>query len=1101
MAPGLLIIGLCFTLFVVLNQRFASVASERAVALREREQYLERQRDLLAMISMDRPIDSILEAIAAAIPDQIAGARCVVALADSSGRRIERSVPDVAPLSAQAYIENAVTDRSAVRGDPASLSTKERLPPKIARWVAYAASDRALILHGKDRAVLGVLAVYRAPGHPFDEVDASYLQSYAQLATLAIERDRQRQRLGESEQRFKSLFLFNPDPVFALDEDGHFLQMNTAGLDLLGVGEDKLRGRSYIPLLVKADRPLVEARLKAAFEGEPQRYGVSIHTPSGAVITLDVTNLPIRVADRVVGVFGIAKDVSERQRTLERLELALRGERHKTSQLEGLAAVAVSAVQRTELSELFDFLVERARELIGAHQCVLGLTLDRNWTQSVSAFSLSDKYAKWRAYAAAPDGSGIYRLVCENNQPICLTQADLEAHPAWRGFGAHAAEHPPMRGWLAVPLTNHAGENVGLLQLSDKYTGEFDSADLAVAQQFAQIASAAIESRQLVDKVLAAERRVQSQLDFTVAITRAVAEGIVAVDAGRRVSFVNPEACHLLGRDESMLMGAPIDEVLPAEIDVEVQLLAQEGGSPSLVMHEGRPLSLSSSRLDESGDRTGWVITLRDLTVERGAEQMRRERDQFFDLSLDMFCMVSVEGHFLQTNRAFVETLDYRPGELDGRPYMELIHVADHDRVVEAVGALQWGEQVRDLTIRVAGAKGDEHVLEINAAFGPDKVIYCVARDITAHRKARLALERSEAKLRVTLESITDAFFVLDENWYFTYMNREAGRVLDVDPNEMVGTCVWDSFPGSFESEIGQQYRKARETGLATHFESFYDPHQRWFEVHAYPSDEGLAVYFRDVTDRVHTNEKLHETMVELERSNQELNSFAYIASHDLQEPLRKIRVFSERLQSRRGSLDSTGRDYLDRISGSAQRMQELIVGLLDYSRASTKRPIRQTFSLQSVFDAVCADLETRIEETGARVEAVGLPTLSSDPVAFRQVLQNLIANGLKFQSGERPPVVKVCAAYDGGKVWRLSVEDNGIGFDPRHVNRVFQPFQRLHDRGEYDGSGIGLAVVKKIVTRIGGEISVNTVPGVGTVFRLSLPSALLVRAEEASDA
>jgi len=153
---------------------------------------------------------------------------------------------------------------------------------------------------------------------------------------------------------------------------------------------------------------------------------------------------------------------------------------------------------------LLELITEKARELVGAHQATTSVAFGEDWTKALHAVSLSDKYAAWRTYDERPDGSGIYRLVCQLNRPIRLTQAELEAHPAWRGFGAAAERHPPMRGWLAVPLTGRGGRNVGVIQLSDKYDGDFSETDEADLVELGRLASVALNETR---RTARAERR------------------------------------------------------------------------------------------------------------------------------------------------------------------------------------------------------------------------------------------------------------------------------------------------------------------------------------------------------------------------------------------------------------------------------------------------------------------------------------------------------------------------------------------------------------------------------------------------------------------
>lgn len=170
------------------------------------------------------------------------------------------------------------------------------------------------------------------------------------------------------------------------------------------------------------------------------------------------------------------------------------GERARhAAQVHGLAQAASLINAARSLADLLQTVTERAREIVGAHQCVTSIVFDGNWARAINAVSLSDKYAAWRTYDEQPDGSGIYRLVCQRNRPLRMTQADLEAHPAWRGFGKAAGKHPPMCGWLAAPLSGRRGGNAGLIQLSDKYEGDFTEEDEAILVELAQMTSVAIE--------------------------------------------------------------------------------------------------------------------------------------------------------------------------------------------------------------------------------------------------------------------------------------------------------------------------------------------------------------------------------------------------------------------------------------------------------------------------------------------------------------------------------------------------------------------------------------------------------------------------------
>jgi PAS domain S-box-containing protein len=239
----------------------------------------------------------------------------------------------------------------------------------------------------------------------------------------------------------------------------------------------------------------------------------------------------------------------------------------------------------------------------------------------------------------------------------------------------------------------------------------------------------------------------------------------------------------------------------------------------------------------------------------------------------------------------------------------------------------------------------------------------------------------------------------------------------------------------------------------------------------------------------------------ELARSNAELQQFASIASHDLQEPLRKIRAFGNRLQEKYAdALSEQGRDYIERMQNAAQRMQILIDDLLVFSRITTKAQPLVPVNLGEVTKEVLSDLEVLIQQTGVCVEVGEMPTIDADPLQIRQLLQNLIGNALKFHRENERPCVKIYSQIvedresqliensGGGNLCQITVEDNGIGFDQKYCDRIFQVFQRLHNRSEYEGTGMGLAICRKIAQRHGGSITAESTPGLGAKFIVRLP-------------
>ena len=242
-----------------------------------------------------------------------------------------------------------------------------------------------------------------------------------------------------------------------------------------------------------------------------------------------------------------------------------------------------------------------------------------------------------------------------------------------------------------------------------------------------------------------------------------------------------------------------------------------------------------------------------------------------------------------------------------------------------------------------------------------------------------------------------------------------------------------------------------------------------------------------DISERKQAEEDLRVSAERLEHSNKELEQFAFIASHDLQEPLRKIQAFGDRLVTRcKDRLDEEGKDYLARMQNAAKRMSQLISDLLNYSRVVTRPEPLETVDLRDAVLEAIADLELKIERSGANVEVFELPAIKAVRSQIRQLFQNLIANSLKFH-GEEQPRIKIYSRQSE-KEFRIYVEDNGIGFDEAFMDRIFAPFQRLHGRSAYEGTGIGLAICRKIVERYGGSITAKSKPGEGSTFIIWLP-------------
>lgn len=359
------------------------------------------------------------------------------------------------------------------------------------------------------------------------------------------------------------------------------------------------------------------------------------------------------------------------------------------------------------------------------------------------------------------------------------------------------------------------------------------------------------------------------------------------------------------------------------------------------------------------------------------------------------------------------------------------------------------------------------------------------------------------AGLDELLEAVPDAVVIVDGKGIIRRVNGQAEAMFGFSRAELVGQPVEVLIPTRFhtahvqhrEGYVAHPRTRAMGSGLEL-FGRRSNGSEFPVEVSLSPMaspDATLVIStIRDVTERKIVEQRLRSTAADLARSNAELEQFAYVASHDLQEPLRMIASYTQLLGRRyRGKLDADADEFIAFAVDGARRMQELINDLLDYSRAGS-RPLR----LESVeTNSLVDELQHEFEEVGP-VTRGDLPTVCADPTQLRRVLQNLIANGLKFHRPGAPPHVRIDGQRDDQST-RLSVRDNGIGIESQYLDRIFVLFQRLHTREEYPGTGIGLAICKRIVERHGGTIDVHSQPGQGTTFSFTLPDCE-VETEEA---
>jgi PAS domain S-box-containing protein len=479
------------------------------------------------------------------------------------------------------------------------------------------------------------------------------------------------------------------------------------------------------------------------------------------------------------------------------------------------------------------------------------------------------------------------------------------------------------------------------------------------------------------------------------------------------------------------------------------------------------------------------------------------------DAARGVFVVLRADGGVIFPNAAALALGSASEAELAGRPVWRAPWWSDGaaaERVLSGMlGRALAGERVLDV-LETPG-EGEARTFEVGigrvAGEGPSALLLLEGRDITPRLKLLKALEEAAARKKAVLDSALDPIVTIDAYGKILTCSRSIRRVFGYEPEEVIGQNVRMLMPEPHQSAHDgylSNYRRTGVTNILNRSREFEALRKDGSRVPIELSVARVEVpgqsqpLFTGIIHEI-TERKLAERVVQahsaaLARSNKDLEQFAYVASHDLQEPLRMVGSFAGLLARRyKGKLDSEADEFIGYIVDGAHRMQALIEDLLAFSRVSTKGRPPEPVEAGALVERVLGDLRTSIQASGASVSVEPLPTVLADPTQLGQVFQNLIGNAIKFRAAYRPPAVRVWAERAGGQ-WAFCVSDNGIGIDPRHLERIFHIFERLHGPGEYPGTGIGLAIVKKIIERHGGTIEVRSTPGEGSTFRFTLPAA-----------
>jgi PAS domain S-box-containing protein len=596
------------------------------------------------------------------------------------------------------------------------------------------------------------------------------------------------------------------------------------------------------------------------------------------------------------------------------------------------------------------------------------------------------------------------------------------------------------------------------------------------------------------------------------------ASGMAHVTLDGHFLRVNRSLCQILGYGRDELVGRSVKELShPEDRDLtDAERGRVREGEIETARFEKRyvrkngtvvwvDLAIALAR-DAAGEPEYEIAVFDDITSRKVLDAALRDKTELLQLGQSAARMIILDYDIRGDYLTWSDNPEWLRGPLPASgeypKFKDQVHPDDRERFIlarsRAIDTLEPGTQ----EYRVV--RTDGQVLWVMArhrmlAGGDGKAARMLVAliDVTERKHAEAALRESEARFRSLTQLSSDWYWEQDNSFRLTFMSGRMGERTGLDARSFLGQQRWDTPALNLTEDDWRAHRQQ----LVRH-EPFRDfelqrptPEggSRWISLSGEPvyGDDGAFVGYRgvgkDITEGKQAEIALREAHEELKRSNAELEQFAYVASHDLQEPLRMVSSYTQLLVRRYGDkLDGDSREFMGYIVDGAARMKQLIEDLLAYSRVGTKGKEFREVAVEEALRRAVSNLRAAIQETGAAVTWDALPTVAADDTQLAQLFQNLIGNALKFRSASVPRIHVFVSSNE--PQWHFMVRDNGIGIEPQYFERIFMVFQRLHNKAEFPGTGIGLAICKKVVERHGGRIWVESRPGEGSAFHFTLP-------------
>jgi PAS domain S-box-containing protein len=845
------------------------------------------------------------------------------------------------------------------------------------------------------------------------------------------ERKEREQELERYEETIETVW----DGVATLDADDRFVMVNEAFCEMAGYDRDELLGEPVTLIHDEEVNEQAEALKEDVLADEMEYASIEfdLETADGDIVPVEGRFGPYELADGSIGTTGVVRDITERK---EREQAIRESERRYRTLVENFPYGVVTLFDeelRYTLAEgqAFDYLPYSPDDIEGHHPHEV-------WADDVVQTIEP-------AFRAALDGE----------------KQSIEGESEGREWILHV-----------VPLADRDGE------IHEAMTIALD-----------------ISERKERERELAKYET----------IVETVNDGIYTVDEDGRFTMVNDAYTELTGYSREELIRSHVSLVAGEDTIERVKALEEaiaEGRIDEPMMEatlrtaDGGHVPAEATFSMLPGDETERIGVTRDITERKERERALEESEARFRMLAEnleeMVWIESVDTRELLYLNPATEMIWGRDREwLYDNPaaFLETIHPDDLQRVEQAYEAVP--DDGFDEEYRIVRPDDEVRWLDVQAVPVHDEErqirrIVGIIDDITERKERERALEESERRYRTLAENFpSGAVGLFDDDLRYTALGGELLDATGVSPEDRIGNSVYDIYPSDLVEEVESYFEAALE-GEANSFEVEY--HNRNLFAYTLPvRNDGGEVFagmlvVQDVTER-------REYQRKLEESNERLEQFAYAASHDLQEPLRMVTSYLKLIENRYGdALDEDGEEFLEFAVDGAERMRQMIDGLLEYSRVETSGDSFEPVDLNDVSDDVREDLRMRIDESNAEIATDDLPCVDGDDGQLRQVFQNLLSNAIEY-SGDEPPQVDISATRDD-EHWIISVQDNGIGIDPDEQERIFEVFQRLHTHEEHSGTGIGLALCQRIVERHGGEIWLESGPDDGSTFSFTLPAA-----------